>query len=64
MMKYKSWMVASAGETNWDLAGRQFPRNCLPIIFSVVGPVLNETVHKTASTQLEFDFLEFDLNSG
>jgi hypothetical protein len=23
-------MVASAGETEWDLAGRQFPGNCLP----------------------------------
>jgi hypothetical protein len=23
-------MVASAGETDWDLAGTQFPRNCVP----------------------------------
>jgi hypothetical protein len=26
----KSSVVASAGETDRDLAGRQFPRNCLP----------------------------------
>jgi hypothetical protein len=27
---YRASMVASAGETDWDLAGRQFPRNRLP----------------------------------
>jgi hypothetical protein len=26
----QSSMVADAGETDWDLAGTQFPRNCVP----------------------------------
>ncbi len=28
---YNASMVASAGETNWDLAGRQFTRNCIKL---------------------------------